>query len=278
MKNLFLFLWRNNYSILFLLLEIICFYLVIINNNFQNAAVFNSSNRIVGNVMEGVNYLQEYVNLKSTNSSLSRENARLRTLLPEANYESTVIKNNISDSLFQQKYSFFASKVINNSISRQNNYLTLDKGAIQGVKPEMGVISAEGVVGMVKNVSDHYCTVMSVLHSATRISARFKKNNYFGSLSWDGADPQIARLNDIAKHVIFNKGDTIVTTGYSVVFPENIMIGTIDEYKIKPGENFYTIQVKLSVNFRNLDYVYIVDNLLKTEQQQIEAETKKNDR
>lgn len=278
MKNLFLFLWRNNYSILFLLLEIICFYLVIINNNFQNTAAFNSSNRIVGSVMEGVNYLQEYVNLKSTNSSLSRENARLRTLLPEANYESAVIKSSISDSLLDQKYTFFAAKVINNSVSRQNNYLTLDKGTLQGVKPEMGVISAEGVVGIVKNVSDHYCTVMSVLHNATRISARFKKNNYFGSLSWGGADPQLAGLNDIAKHVTFSKGDTIVTSGYSVVFPENIMIGTIEEYKIKPGENFYNIRVKLSVNFRNLDYVYIVENLLKTEQQQIEIETVKNDR
>lgn len=277
MKNLFLFLWRNNYTIFFLLLEVWCFYLIIMNNNFQNASAFNSSNKAVAKVMEGINYFNEYINLKTTNSSLARENAQLRSLLPEAYYDTGIVRNFISDTSKIRQYSFLTAKVINNSVNRRNNYLSLNKGSVQGVKSEMGVITGSGVVGMVKNVSEHYCTVMSLLNKDARISARFKNNNYFGSLLWEGFDPKIAELKEIAKHVTFKTGDSIVTTAYSAVFPENIMIGTVQSFEIKPGDNFYTIHVKLSVDFSNISYVNIVDNALKSEQQQIEAETIKND-
>jgi rod shape-determining protein MreC len=277
MKNLFLFLWRNNYSIIFLLFEILCFVLIIRNNNFQNTSAFNSSNKIAGTVMEGVNYVNEYINLKATNKNLAKENARLRSLLPDAYYENGILKNTVNDTIKHQQYSFIVAKVINNSITRRNNYLTLDKGTLQGIKPEMGVITSQGVVGIVKNVSDHYCTVMSMLHKDARIGARFKNNNYFGSLAWEGADPTVAVLKDIAKHVSFKVGDTVVTTSYSAVFPENILIGIVASSDIKPGENFYNIQIKLSTNFSNLTYVYVVDNVLKPEQRQLETETVKND-
>ena len=183
----------------------------------------------------------------------------------------------VSDSLKHQQYSFIMAKVINNSITRRNNYLTLDKGSLLGVKPEMGVVTSQGVVGIVKNVSEHFCTVMSVLHKDTRIGARFKNNNYFGSLAWEGTDPKTAVLKDIAKHVIFKTGDTVVTTSYSAVFPENILIGTVQSSEIKPGENFYNIQIKLSTNFSNLTYVYVVNNIFKSEQREMESETVKND-
>ncbi|HKR03359.1 MAG TPA: rod shape-determining protein MreC [Bacteroidia bacterium] len=277
MKNLFLFLYRNNYTIIFILIEILCLTLIIRNNNFQNASAFNSSNKIVGAVMEVVNYVNEYIDLKATNKNVVQENARLRSLLPDAYYESNILKNTVNDTLRHKQYSFFVAKVINNSMTRRNNYLTLDKGALQGVKPEMGVITSQGVVGIVKNVSWHYCTVMSMLHKDMRISAKFKNNNYFGSLAWEGSDPTIAVLKDIAKHVVFQKGDTVVTTSYSAVFPENILIGTVAGADIKPGENFYSIQIKLSTNFSNLTYVYVVDNMLKSEQRKLEDETVNND-
>jgi rod shape-determining protein MreC len=213
--------------------------------------------------MEGVNYVNEYIKLKATNKNLANENARLRSLLPDAYYESGILKNTVSDTIKHQQYSFIVSKVINNSMTRRNNYLTLDKGSLQGIKPEMGVITSQGVVGIVKNVSTHYSTVMSMLHKDIRISARFKNNNYFGSLAWEGTDPTLAVLKDIAKHVSFKAGDTVVTTTYSAVFPENILIGTVASFDIKPGENFYNIQIKLSTNFSNLTYVYIVNNVLK---------------
>jgi rod shape-determining protein MreC len=148
---------------------------------------------------------------------------------------------------------------------------------MQGVKPEMGVITSQGVVGIIKNVSAHYCTVMSMLHKDMRISAKFKNNNYFGSLAWEGTDPTVAVLKDIAKHVVFKTGDTVVTTSYSAVFPENILIGTVASADIKPGENFYNIKIKLSTNFSNLTYVYVVDNVLKSEQRKLEEATVNND-
>ena len=227
--------------------------------------------------MEVVNYMNEYINLKATNKNLAQENARLRSLMPDAYYESNVLRNSVSDTIKHQQYSFIVAKVINNSMARRNNYLTLDKGSMQGVKPEMGVITSQGVVGIIKNVSAHYCTVMSMLHKDMRISAKFKNNNYFGSLAWEGTDPTIAVLKDIAKHVVFKTGDTVVTTSYSAVFPENILIGTVANADIKPGENFYNIRIKLSTNFSNLTYVYVVDNLLKSEQRKLEEATVNND-
>jgi rod shape-determining protein MreC len=183
----------------------------------------------------------------------------------------------IKDTLRKQQYTYITARVINNSVNRRNNYLTLDKGSLQGIEKDMGVISSSGVVGIVKDVSKHYCTVMSVLHKNTRISARFNHNNYFGSPVWDGNDSREATLLDIAKHVKFSVGDTLVTTVFSSIFPEGVMVGVVKESNIKKGDNFYKITVNLSANFLNLSHVYIVNNLLKKEQQELEAGTGGND-
>lgn len=277
MRSLFLLLWRNNFTLLFLLLWTICFYLIIRNNNFQQVSVFNSTNKIAASVLEAVNYVKEYINLKENNASLARENARLKSLLPDAYYENGVVKTIVADSTRSQQYSFITSRVVNNSVNRRNNYLTLDKGSVHGVKKDMGVISSSGVVGIVKDVSEHYCTVMSVLHKNTRISTRFKNSNYFGSLVWDGSDSKIATLLEVPKHVKFNNGDSLVTTVYSTIFPEGVMVGIVSGSELKPGDNFYAIKVRLSTNFANLSHVYIVDNLLKSEQLGLEAQTLSTD-
>ncbi len=277
MKNLFLFLWRNNYTIFFILLESFCFMLVIRNNNFHNAAFFNSSNQVTGRIMETFNYLNEYMSLNSVNRSLAEENARLMSTLQESVRKSTAMSGEVNDTVSGIHYKYIAARVVNNSVHRRNNYLTLDKGTVHGVSAEMGVITGSGVIGMVRDVSDHYCTVMSLLHKNSNISARFKQNNYFGPLVWDGDDPGFATLKDIARHVKFQKGDTIVTTSYSSVFPENIMIGTVESFEAKDGDNFYRIRIRLSADFRNLGFVYIVNNLLKNEKQDLESKTAAND-
>jgi rod shape-determining protein MreC len=141
----------------------------------------------------------------------------------------------------------------------------------------MGVISSSGVVGIVKDVSPHYCTVMSVLHKNTQISTGFKNSNYFGSLIWDGKNSRVATLMEIAKHVRFNKGDTLVTTVYSAIFPKGVLVGTIAGWELRPGDNFYKIDVLLSTNFSNLSHVYIVDNLLKQEQWELEEASRTKD-
>lgn len=227
--------------------------------------------------MEGVSYVTDYMNLKTTNHDLAYENAQLMNSLPGGLYDKAVQAIVVKDTLLIQQYSYIPAKVINNSTTRRNNYLTLNRGTTHGIQREMGVITGSGVVGIVKDVSEHYCTVMSLLHKNTRISAKFKHNNYFGSLVWDGTDAGVADLKDIARHVQLKKDDTIVTTNYSALFPENILVGTVLSFESKAGDNFYNIKVKLSANFSNITYVYIVNNILKKEQLELEAASVEND-
>lgn len=277
MRSLFLFLWKYNFFIFFLLLETLCGYLIVRNNNFQRASFVNSTNRTAAKVDAGVSAVTEYINLRSTNDALSRENAALKTLLPDVSYIDSAIHASRKDTIYKQQYTFLTAKVINNSINRRSNYLTLNKGSRQGIKREMGVICTDGVVGIVKDVSDHYCSVYSFLHKDTRISAKLKNTGYIGSMVWDGFDPTHGSLNDIAKHVKVSKGDTVITSSYSAIFPEGVMIGIVDEVNAKSGNNFQDISVKFSSPFGKLTYVFIVNNLFKDEQRALE-EPFKNDR
>jgi rod shape-determining protein MreC len=273
MRLLFLLLWRNNFTLLFLLLLSFCFYLMVKNSRFQQASIFNASNTVVARTVQGYNYVMEYINLKANNEQLAQENARLQNRLRESMYGGPVRRDTIADTLYMQEYRYITARIINNSVNRRNNYLTLNKGSLQGIKPEMSVICSQGVVGVVKQVSPHFCTVMSVLHKDTRLSAKFKKNEFFGSLVWDGENPKYAILEGIDKAVPVKKGDTIVTTSYSF-YPEGLMVGTVD--KSEPGSDNH-IRVKLSTSFQNLSYVYIIDHLLKKEQQELEETTTEND-
>ena len=277
MRNLFLLLWKYNFFILFLLLETFCGYLIFQNNNFQRSSFVNSTNALSTKVNSFVNNITDYIDLRTTNEALSRENAGLKMLLPDVFYIDSALQQVNKDTILKQQYSYIASKVINNTVNRRNNYLTLNKGRLLGVKPEMGVICGEGIVGIVKDVSDHYCSVMSFLHKDSRITARMKKNNFIGSLVWEGYDETHASLKDIAKHVVVAKGDTIITSSYSSIFPEGVMLGIVDEVNSSGGNNFQDIKIKLSTSFGKLSYVYIVNNLLKDEQRALE-EPLKNDR
>ncbi len=227
--------------------------------------------------MEGVNYLKEYIHLKDDNASLAEDNARLRNSLKDALYENDTLHTTIVDSTNHQQYNFITAKVINNSVNRRNNYLTLNKGSMQGIKPEMGVISSDGIVGIVKQVSPHFCTVMSLLHKDARISAKIKRNDFFGSLVWEGGSPFFASLKEIDKTVPVQKGDTIVTTSFSSIFPAGIMIGRITDSRVAAGSNFHDIEVHLSTPFQKLSHVYIINNILKEEQRTLEANNKADD-
>ena len=277
MRNLLLFLWRYNFFIYFLLLEVFCIYQIAQNSNFHRASFVNSTNRVSAKLNTGVSAVAEYINLKETNEALARQNAALKSILPGTFYIDSVNRQVLNDTLHHQQYEFMTAKVVNNSINRRNNYLTLDRGSLQGVKPEMGVICADGIVGIVKDVSEHYCSVISFLHKDSRISARIKKNGFIGSLVWEGYDEQIATLKDIAKHVKLAKGDTIVTSSFSTIFPDGIMIGRIDYVNAGTGNNFQDVKVKLSTPFGSLTYVYLVSNLMKEEQLKLE-EKQTNDR
>jgi rod shape-determining protein MreC len=275
MRLLFLLLWRNNFTLLFLLLLSFCFYLMAKNSKFQQATIFNASNTIAATTSQSYSYVKEYVNLKQSNEQLARENARLQNRLRESMYGGPLRRDTVADTLYMQEYQYITARVVNNSVNRRNNYMTLDKGSLQGIQPQMSVISSQGIVGIVKQVSPHFCTVMSVLHKDTRVSAKFKKNEFFGSLVWDGENPKYAMLEGIDKAVPVKRGDTIVTTSFSF-YPAGLMVGIVDNSELE-GDKLHHIKVKLSTSFQNLSYVYIIDHLMKNEQQGLEAATTEND-
>jgi rod shape-determining protein MreC len=273
MRNLVLFIWKNYFFFIFLLLETLCLYLVVQNNYFQRASFINSSNRVSANVLSTATNIKQYFYLKDVNENLSRENAELRSKLLESYSVIVNDKYTISDTSLRQKYTYTSAKVVSNSTNRRNNFITLDKGSKQGITKDMAVITSNGIVGQVKDVSENFCTVMSMLHSKTIVSAKIKKDGSYGPLTWDGTDFEYATLSDIPTHVKMLKGDTIVTSAYSLTFPENIRIGTVESWERKSGAYFFTIKVKLLTDFKKLTHVYIVTNMLKAEQEDLEKKS-----
>jgi rod shape-determining protein MreC len=277
MRNLIQFIDRYSFFFLFLLFEVFAFYLLFKNNSFQQASFFNSTNSITGNFYSQYSNLTGYLNLKEVNQSLAYQNGRLLDNQVKS-YQKLFGKNiYINDTIYERKYHFTEARVINNSTNKQNNYLTLDIGGLNGIKPGMGVISPSGVVGVIKNVSNHYSSVLSVLHRSAKISAKLKKSDYFGSMQWDGVDYKKGILLDIPNHVKITIGDTIVTSSYSSTFPSEMTIGTVASFEKPEGENFYHIGLDFSNDFRSLSQVFIVKNTSKIEQEELEEQTREGD-
>ena len=270
MRNLIVFIWRNNFFFLFLLLEGACVYLLVKNNSYQGTRFINSANKIAGTVYEANNSLHDYLRLKDQNEDLSRKNTELLNASLSSYMKVPVGETVINDTLYRQQYVYTYAKVVNNSTNRESNYFTLNKGRLQGIKPDMAVITNTGVAGVVKDVSDNFSSVMSLLHHDMKISSKLKRDGSFGPLAWDGRDFRYAMLTDIPTHVRMKPGDTVVTSAYSATFPEGIMVGTVDSYEQRPGDHFLTVKVRLSTDFKKLGYVYVVNNILKAEQDSLE--------
>ena len=277
MRNVLLFIYRNHVFFVFLLLEFICFSLIVRNNNFHRGSVLSSSNRLVGNIYELNNNITEYFRLKSVNEELAVENAALRALLNESKYSIPTGKGEVRDSITRQHYTYIPAKVINNSTDRQDNYLTINRGILQGVEPEMAVISSSGIVGIVKDVSKNYASVLSILHHNSSISAKLSESGYIGSLVWDGRDPQVAQLMDIPNHVQLAEGMQVQTSGFSAMFPAGINIGKVRYFEVMDGDNFYSIDVDLLTDMHNVSVVYVVDNLMRMEQVELEQQAQTDD-
>lgn len=265
MKSLFRFLLRNYFLMMFLALEAISFTLIVSNNNYQRVAFFNSSSNLFGSIYERFSNLDDYFNLSSTNARLAAENARLRRELQFRKMQQEKYPINRPDTVDAPAYYFTSAKVISNSVNKQFNYITLNKGSRHGIKPDMGIISPDGVVGVITNVSKNYSTGLSLLNRRLSIPAKINKNNYFGNLVWDGENYNTADLKEIPFHIMVNVGDTLVTSGFSTIFPEGIMIGKITSYDVESGTNFYNIKVELSTNFKTLRYVEVVQNTKRAE-------------
>jgi rod shape-determining protein MreC len=273
MRNLLRFILSNHFLILFILFEIIAISLLFQNNNYHNAFAVNLSRNISGNINTRIFKFRQYLALFETNKALLEENTKLRnSLLSSYRLRIPSAVNIEFDSAWVQQYNFIPANVLSNSVNKQNNFISIDKGSIHGIRTDMAVISSAGAVGIIAGVSGHFSTVIPLLNIDLRISSKLKNTGYFGSLHWDGRDPTTSVLYDIPHHVNLNKGDTIVTSGFSAIFPEGILIGTIDDFKIE-GANFYTINTKLSTDFRKLNHVYVIENLFREELLELEKTT-----
>jgi rod shape-determining protein MreC len=269
MKIFFQFLLRQHFFFIFLLLEVFSFILLVQNNFYQKSSFINSTNTFTGNILTTINNVSQYFSLRDANHKLSEENARL---LSESKKYFMKTDDQIflyKDTLYRQQYEFVSAKVIGNTTNNRNNYLTLNKGSRQGIQKDMGVITSNGIVGIVKEVSPNFSSVISVLHKDTKISAKVKKNGHLGTVKWSGGDYRYGDLIDIPTHVKPTIGDTIITSGYSSSFPEGIMIGTISDFRIDKGDNFYTITIKFSTDFNNISYAYVIRNIMKDEQNKL---------
>ena len=277
MKNILLFVYRNHVFFVFLLLEVVSLSLIVRNNNFHRGSVLNSSNQLVGHIYQLNNGITEYFKLRSINDELAVENAALRSILNES--KSTVARsgNMVNDSIRRQQFTYLPAKIINSTIDRRSNYITINRGILQGVEPEMAVISSNGIVGIVKDVSKNFASVISVLHKNSSISAKLTESGYIGSLVWNGKDPRIAQLKDIPNHVELAEGMTVETSGFSAMFPAGIPIGKIRSFEVAAGDNFYSIDIDLNTDMNSVRAVYVVNNLMRMEIIELEKQTTTND-
>jgi len=276
MQQIFNFIFKNSYRLLFLLLLGISLSLTIQSHSFHKSKVISSANFLSGGVYSQLNEIDEYFNLKSQNQVLATENARLKTIL--FNRTDSLDLDKIDTIPGLKRTNVIVSKIIHNSFNSPENYLTLHAGENNGVKTDMGVINDLGIVGIVEKTSPKYATVLSVLNVKSRINAKFKKSNHFGSLVWDGKNTGFVQLIDVPRLASsVRKGDTIVTGAESRIFPENINIGTVYKIYISTETNYYTIDVKLFNDMTNLGHVYIIKDNEREELLQLEKETKTNE-
>jgi rod shape-determining protein MreC len=277
MRNLLIFITKYNAFFLFLIFEISSLIIYIKYNSFQKATFISSTSKVTGTLYAQANEFQGYLSLKEVNDSLARENARLRNHLKSSFYIDTVAKRKVNDTIYKQQYTYIEARVINNSINRSNNYITIDKGSQQGIGKGMGVICSSGLVGKVVFVSEHLSVVQSLLHKDSRFSAMLAKNKEIGYIEWsDDLDPHKGFLKDVSNNASPKIGEQVVTSQYSL-FPAGIPIGKVSNLHTKAGGYALNMEVTLAVDFSKLQYVDVVVNKLAQEQAGVEAQEKKDE-
>lgn len=269
MRNLLRFIIRYHFFFLFLLLETVSVILLVQHNKYHRAQFINFTKFIQGSYYETFGGIREYLSLRQTNRDLYMENTHLRNRIDRLLRNREISPEGGYDLIPQRQFTYISARVINNSVNKQFNFITLDKGRHHGIEPEMAVIAPNGVVGVVYATSGNYATVIPMINRDFRLSAKILRNGYFGSLSWTGHGYRKAILEEIPFHVEIQQGDTIVTSGYSAIFPEGIMVGTIADFEAREG-NFYTISVDIAVDYKNLLHVNVIRNLFQEEQRQLE--------
>lgn len=277
MKELLKFLVRYSSLFLFVFYVAVSCVLLFSGNPFQHHVYLTSANSISSGIFRATNSVTSYFSLKEINEDLQRRNSELELEIYRLNevirqYDQQQYADTMTVDSALTRYHFIIADVINNSINHAHNYITIQKGRLDGIEPEMGVMDQNGIVGIVNVVGDHTARLISVLNPHLRLSCKVKGEAQVGSLVWDGKDPGEAILEELPKHARFVKGDTVVTSGYSSVFPEGVPIGTILSGQRDREDNFYTLRVKLFTDFSTLSTVRVIRDDMKGELQNVEKE------
>lgn len=263
MRNLLNFLRKYNYGLLFVILEVICFILLFRFNHYQGSVFFTSASTVAGAVYEVSSRVTRYFGLIDANRNLTARNIELELQVEQLN---RTLQHYIQDSTVMTKlreetlsgYRIYEAHVINNSLTEQNNYMTIDKGSQDGIRSEMGVVCGNGVVGIVYSTGKHYSIILPILNSKSSISCKIKRTSYFGFLKWEGGSSQYAWVKDLPRHSEFTLGDTIVTSGHSAVFPAGIPIGTVDDMQDSHDGLSYLLKAKLFTDFARVYDVCVI--------------------
>ena len=271
MRSLLNFLLRYKNLIIFFILEAVALVMISSSHDYHQSVAFGAARSITGFVAKRIENSHSYFNLRQVNEELVTENLSLRRRIEDLEAIPQTGFSAIKDTLSGITYNYLNARVINNSVNKQKNFITLDKGTRHGVTIGMGVASSTGVVGVVVGVSRNYSVAMSLLNTDYKLSASISRNDYFGSLAWDGRNHRYAQLSEIPHHVTVNEGDTIVTSGFSAIYPPGLMVGTLTGDQ-KRGGDFVTLKVMLSADFKKLTNVYLIGNLTRDERKTLEEE------
>lgn len=261
MQNLLKILLRYGNFLVFILLEVAAFLLFSYNNTYPRSSILSTSNQVIAWQNEKLSEIKSYFNLKEQNEILAIDNTYLRSQLSQ-------IQQSIDDSIMRETMhlsnytapSYLPAKVVQITTRNINNFITINVGKRDSIHKGQGVINDEGIVGIVQTVGPKYSVVMPIINTHTNVSCRFTKNDYIATLQWDGDDYRFATLTDVASHLVVNKGDTIVTSGLSPIFPEGIPVGIVENSTLEEGASYYTISVRLNTNFKRIKYVEVVCN------------------
>ena len=282
MRNLLNFFIKNSSWFIFIFYMILSSILLFKNNPYQQSIYLTSANKICSSIYNYISNVTSYFYLRDINEDLQKQNANLELEVVSLRNQLKEYEIKLTDSIESQlqphQYDVIVGRVISNSITNSQNYIMVNKGALDGISTEMGVIDQNGVVGIVNIVGNHSSRIISLLNPNLRLSCKVKGSDFFGSLVWDGKSPYYAILEEMPRHVKFQEGDTIVTSGYSAVFPEGITVGIIDEQMNEGGDNFYSLKIKLLTDFTQLSTVRMIKNNNKDEFEQLKNNSKREDK
>lgn len=270
MRKLFKFLRKFRDFLIFFVLQIIVLGFFFNSRNYHKSQLFNSSSELIAWFVEKKHNITKHFDLEETNANLMQELAALRSMLPQNYYQLQDRIFYINDTLYKQQYEYVPAEVINSTSTKRDNYFTINKGRLTGIKEGMGVMSGDGIVGFVFDVSEHFSIVKTVLSDNINIPVKLKKNNEHWLLKWDGNDNEIAQVNGVNRDIDIAVGDTVVTRAGRGMFPSGVIVGVVDELISQDGKQTWDVNIRLATDFTSVTYVYVIKNLLQEEQTQLE--------